>query len=93
MPRNRKAAARGARIRETIRQLMLEHAERNPLARPLPGKTLQAMLADQGVRLALSTVLWHVSRVRLAADLDALEAGGVNGEKPSNLSAASGPVI
>ena len=74
MPRNRKAAARGARIRETIRQLMLEHAERNPLARPLPGKTLQAMLADRGVYLALSTVLWHVSRVRLAADLDALDA-------------------
>ena len=77
--RNKFAAERGARIRELIRQLMLEHAEHNPLARPLPGKTLQAMLADQGVRLALSTVLWHVSRVRLAADLDAFDAEAGSG--------------
>ncbi len=72
-PRNRRAAARGARTRELIRQLMLEHAARNPLSRPLTGKELQAMLAHRGIRLGLSAILWHVQHVRLQADLEALD--------------------
>ena len=72
--RNKRAAARGARIRELIRQLMLEHATRNPLSRPLSGKELQGMLAHRGIHLALSTVLWHVGHVRLQADIERLDA-------------------
>ena len=73
-PRNRPAAARGARTREMLRQLMLEHAERCPLSRPLTGKELQRLLKDKGVHLGLSAVLWHVQRIRLQADIAALDA-------------------
>ena len=73
-PRNRPAAARGARTRELIRQAMLEHAERCPLSRPLTGKELQRLLKDKGVHLGLSAVLWHVQRIRLQADIAALDA-------------------
>ncbi len=72
-PRNRPAAARGARTREMLRQLMLEHAERCPLSRPLTGKELQRLLKDKGVHLGLSAVLWHVQRIRLQADIEALD--------------------
>ena len=73
-PRNRAAVARAARTRELIRQLMLEHASRNPLSKPLTGQELQGMLAHRGIRLGLSTILWHVSYVRLEADLAQLDA-------------------
>lgn len=82
--RNRVAAARGARTRELIRQLLLDHATRNPIARPLTGKELQGMLAHRGIHLGLSTVLWHVNRIRLAADLERLD--DELGCKGSNLS-------
>lgn len=71
--RNKRAAARGARHRETIKQLLLEHASRNPLSRPLTGKEMQTMLAQRGIRLALSTVAWHVAHIRLQADIEALD--------------------
>ena len=84
MPRNRIAAARGARTRELIRQIMLEHSLAHPLGRPLTGKELQGLLAHRGIHLALSTVCWHVNRIRLAADIEALD--GELGCKGSNLS-------
>ena len=84
-PRNRKAFASGQRHRELIRQILIQHAERSPLARPLTGKELQGMLAHRGIHLALSTVCWHVQQIRLAADLEALDAE-LKGWNPSNLS-------
>ena len=72
-PRNRRAVARGARNRETIRQMMLQHATEHPLSRPLTGKEMQRLLQDRGIHLGLSAILWHVSHVRLAADLAALD--------------------
>ncbi len=73
-PRNRPAAARGARTRELIRQAMLAHATERPLGRPLTGKQLQIALRARGIYLALSTILWHVSHIRLQADIAALDA-------------------
>ena len=78
-PRNRKAFAAGQRARATIRRLMLDHATRNPIARPLTGKELQGMLARRGIHLGLSTVLWHVNRIRLTADIEALDAEAGSG--------------
>ena len=72
-PRNRRAVARGARNRETIRQMMLQHATEHPLSRPLTGKELQRLLRDRGIHLGLSAILWHVQHVRLQADLEALD--------------------
>ena len=72
-PRNRTAAARGARTRELIRQAMLAHAVEHPLGRPLTGKQLQIALRARGIYLALSTILWHVQRIRLQADIEALD--------------------
>ena len=72
-PRNRRAAARGARTREMLRQLMLEHAAEHPLTKPLTGKELQRHLKDRGITLGLSAVLWHVQRIRLQADIEALD--------------------
>ena len=72
-PRNRRAAARGARTREMLRQAMLAHATEHPLSRPMTGKELQRMLKEKGVYLGLSAVLWHVQRIRLQADIEALD--------------------
>ena len=72
-PRNRPAAARGARTRELIRQQMLAHATEHPLTKPLTGKQLQIALRARGIYLALSTVLWHVSHIRLQADIERLD--------------------
>ena len=72
-PRNRRAAARGARTRELIRQALLAHATERPLSRPMTGKELQRVLKDRGVTLGLSAVLWHVQRIRLQADIEALD--------------------
>ena len=83
--RNKAAAARGARTREAIRQIMIQHATRNPIARPLTAKEIQWHLKGRGVYLALSTVAWHVQQIRLAADLEALDAE-LKGWNPSNLS-------
>ena len=77
--RNRVAAARGARTRELIRQLMLEHATRNPIARPLTAKEIQWHLKGLGVYLAPSTVAWHVNWIRLTADIEALDAEAGSG--------------
>ena len=72
--RNRVAAARGARTRELIRKLLLEHSLAHPLGRPLTAKQIQWHLKGRGVYLAPSTVAWHVNRIRLAADIEALDA-------------------
>lgn len=72
--RNKAAAARGARTRELIRQLLLEHSRAHPLGRQLTAKQIQWHLKGRGVYLAPSTVAWHVNRIRLAADLEALDA-------------------
>ena len=39
----------------------------------MTGKELQRMLKEKGVYLGLSAVLWHVQRIRLAADIEALD--------------------
>lgn len=72
-PRNRTAAARGARTRELIRKVMLAHATERPLSRPMTGKELQRVLKDRGITLGLSAVLWHVQRIRLQADIERLD--------------------
>ncbi len=73
-PRNRKAFAAGQRHRELIRQILIQHAERSPLGRPLTAKQIQWHLKGLGVYLAPSTIAWHVNRIRLAADIEALDA-------------------
>ena len=83
MPRNRIAAARGARTRELIRQILLEHSRAHPLGRQLTAKQIQWHLKGRGVYLAPSTVAWHVQQIRLAADIAALDAEGC---KASDLS-------
>ena len=84
-PRNRRAVARGARTRETVKQLMLQHAERCPLARPLTIKAIQELLRQRGINLQKSAVAWHMAHVRLQADLEALDVE-LKGRNPSNLS-------
>ena len=83
--RNKFAAARGARTRELIRKLLLEHSLAHPLGRPLTAKQIQWHLKGRGVYLAPSTVAWHVNRIRLTADIEALDAE-LKGWNPSNLS-------
>ena len=73
-PRNRKAFAAGQRHRELIRQILIQHAERSPLGRALTGKEIAARLRAHGISLAPSTVAWHVNRIRLTADIEALDA-------------------
>ncbi|MDA8348138.1 MAG: hypothetical protein M0038_04925 [Pseudomonadota bacterium] len=84
-PRNRHAVARAARTRELIRQLLLEHAERCPLARPLTIKAIQELLRQRGINLQKSAVAWHMTYVRLQADIEALDVE-LKGRNPSNLS-------
>ncbi len=81
-PRNRRAAARGARHRELIRQILLQHVERTPLGRPLTAKQVQELLGRRGIALGLSTVGWHIAHVRLEDELRSLEveAGSIGGE-------------
>ncbi len=73
-PRNPVAFAVGQRRRELIRQLLLDHARAHPLARSLSARELQAALRARGEHLALSSVHWHLSRIRLAADVEELDA-------------------
>ena len=73
-PRNRRAFAAGIRHRTMIRELLIQHAERSPLGRPLTAKQIQWHLKGRGVYLAPSTVAWHVQQIRLAADIEALDA-------------------
>jgi len=75
-PRNKLAAARGARIRERVRNILAERARLCPLGRPMRAKEVRAILAAEGIRIALSTTAWHVARVRLESELEALEAEG-----------------
>ena len=72
-PRNLRAVARGARTRELIRQLLLEHAERCPLARQPTIKAIRELLRQRGINLQKSAVAWHMAHVRLQADLEALD--------------------
>ncbi len=76
-PRNRRAAARGARTRELIRQMLLEHAARCPLARPLTGKLVQEQLRQRGIHLRKSSVARYLSGIRLEAELAALSGADV----------------
>ena len=87
-PRNRKAFAAGQRHREAIRQILLEHSRAHPLGRALTGKEIAARLRAHGISLAPSTVAWHVNRIRLTADIEALDAE-LKGCNPSNSSSDS----
>ena len=59
-PRNREKFEKGQQRTEQIRALMLEHAQRFPLARQLTAAQIQ----DHVPELALSTIYWHMDRVR-----------------------------
>ena len=72
--RNRTAAERGARIRERVREILIERAYRCPLGRPLKAKEVQARLEADGVRLSLSATAWHIAAIRLEDEQHALEA-------------------
>lgn len=87
-PRNRRAFAAGQRHREAIRQIMVDRATHNPLGRPLTAKQIQWTLKGRGVYLAPSTVGWHMQQIRLAADIEALDAE-LKGWNPSNSSSDS----
>jgi hypothetical protein len=63
-PRNRRAFEAAQEHRRQIRAVMLDHALRHPLSRPLTGEQVQALFP----RLALSTVFWHMSEIRREAD-------------------------
>ncbi len=76
-PRNRRAAARGARTREIIRQMLLDHADRCPLGRPLTGKAVREMLRQHGVYLEKSSVARYLAGIRLEAELAALSGADV----------------
>ena len=73
-PRNPVAFATGQRRRALIRALLLDHAREHPLARSPSARELQAALRARGEHLALSSVHWHLSRIRLAADIAVLDA-------------------
>lgn len=73
-PRNRRAYLAGIRHRVLIRELLIQHAYRTPLGRPLSAKQIRAELARRGIRLALSSVARHIAAVRLEDELHALEA-------------------
>lgn len=73
-PRNRRAFAAGIRHRTLIREMLIQHAYRTPLGRPLSAKMVRAELAKRGIRLALSSVARHIAAVRLEDELHALEA-------------------
>ena len=77
--RNKPAAARGARIRQRVRDILIERAHRCPLGRPLKGKEVRARLEAEGVRLSLSATAWHIAAVRREDERHALEAGGESG--------------
>ena len=90
-PRNRRAFAAGQRHREAIRQILIQHTERSPLGRQLTAKQIQWHLKGLGVYLAPSTVAWHVQQIRLAADIEALDAE-LKGWNPSNSSGSPEPL-
>ncbi|MDA8350402.1 MAG: hypothetical protein M0038_16665 [Pseudomonadota bacterium] len=67
-PRNRVAFERGQRAREAIRQLLLEYSQRYPLGRSLTAWEIQAHLRPLGIRLATSTIYWHLEQIRAEVD-------------------------
>jgi len=66
-PRNRDAFERGQEHRRQIRAVMLDHALRHPLSRPLTGEQIRA----QFPYMALSTIYWHMSQIRDGVGADA----------------------
>jgi hypothetical protein len=68
-PRNPKAVARKAAQLEQVRAVMLEHARKHPLRRPLSGKELQARFPY----LALSTLLGYVAEIYDEAEAEAAD--------------------
>jgi hypothetical protein len=66
-PRDLMGHQRGQAHRAAIRELMLEHARRHPLRKPLSGKQIQTKLPH----LALSTILWHVAAIHAEAEIEA----------------------
>jgi hypothetical protein len=81
--RNRVAYERGQAIRTAVREILLEHAREHPLGRPLTGKDVKQRLSSAGYRLALSTTLWHMDRVRLEAELGWDCSNSSNADIPS----------
>ena len=67
--RNKPGYRRGARHREIIRQILLAHP---PLAKPLDWRAIDALLRERRIRLACSTINWHVAQIRLEYELEAL---------------------
>lgn len=91
-PRNRRAFERGQRRRALIRSIMLDHAREYPLAKPLTGEQIRARLRTRGQYLEVSSILWHVARIRLEADLAALEAEEAERSNRSSSSTVDAPI-
>jgi hypothetical protein len=72
-PRNRIAFERGQRAREAIRQLLIEYSQRYPLGRSMAAWEIQMHLRPLGIRLATSTIYWHLQQIRSETDDEPLE--------------------
>ncbi len=73
--RNRVSHAAGQQRRELIRELLLDHAHRFPLARSLTAREVAERLAQRGHYICPSTCAWHLSCIRRQADIEASTAG------------------
>ena len=67
-PRNRAAFERGQRLRAEVRAILEAHP---PLLPPLTAPAIRARLTCSP-RPSVRTVRWHVSRIRLQAELAVL---------------------
>lgn len=66
-------------IREQIRAEMLERARLHPLARPMSAKELQAGHPDW----PLSTIYWHMDRIRAEAELEGWNSSNSSAAEPT----------
>jgi hypothetical protein len=67
-PRNPRAVARGQALRAEIRAMLEQHP---PLLPPLAAKDILRRLSRRPLP-SVRTVRWHVSQIRLAAELESL---------------------
>lgn len=75
-PRNRRAVKRAQRYECQIRELMLAHVKRNPLARQLTAKEIHATLREIEPR----TISWYMQIIRNKAEAELMERGCVASE-------------
>jgi hypothetical protein len=70
-PRNRKAVRRAERERAEIRRIWLELVQAEPFER----HTHKDIAKHLPFKLARSTIYWHMQRIRLEAELEAVTDG------------------